>query len=175
MKVIAAWALAAFAPFALAQGSPYVSANFGEAKYEIDCAAPLTCDEKDKAYKFGLGWQFNRYVAAEAAYTDLGQADIEGSAFGAFLHATAYEASAVGTYPLGDTIFSLLGRLGLAYGSAKYGRDLEGEHTSTSLTYGAGLQLDFTKNVAVRLQWQRFKLEESDVDMLGFGILLRAR
>jgi opacity protein-like surface antigen len=176
MRLIALLALAALAPLASAQGSAYASANFGEAKYEIECAAPLTCDEKDKAYKLGLGWQFNRYVAAELAYTDLGQADIEGSAFGAYLHATAYEASAIGTYPLGDTIFSLLGRLGLAYAKTKYGRDLEGESTATSLTYGAGLQLDFTKNVGVRLQWQRFDVDEGgDIDMLSFGILLRAR
>ena len=186
MRVIALCALAAFAPFALAQagGSPYVSANLGEARYEIECATGLNCDELDKAYQFALGWQFNRYLAAELAYSDLGQADLEGPAFGAFLHASGYELSGVGTYPLGGTVFSLLGRLGLAYTKTKYGRDLAGERAATGLTYGAGLQLDFTKNVAVRLQWQRFNVkariegqpeEKDDVDTLMFGFLLRVR
>ena len=182
MRLIALCALTGLAP--LAQGSPYASVDYGEARYEIECATPLVCDERDKAYRFGAGWQFNRYLAAEIAYTDLGQADLEGSGFGAFLHATAYELSGVGTYQLGSSVFSLLGRLGLLYGQTKYGRDLTGEHASTSFTYGAGLQLDFTKNVAARLVWQRYRLkaqiegaaeEKGDVDMLSFGILLRAR
>ena len=183
---LAAFAALAAAPLAFAQtgGSPYASVNFGQAKYEIECVTPLVCDEKDKAYKFGLGWQFNRYVAAELAYSDLGQAELEGTGFGAFVHATAYELSGIGTYPLGQSIFSVLGRLGLAYTQTKYGRDLTGKRDSASLTYGAGLQLDFTKNVAVRLQWQRFNVkariegqaeESGDIDMLSFGILLRAR
>lgn len=173
--------------FAQAGGSPYVSLNYGQANYEIECVAGLSCDETDKAYKLGLGWQFNRYLAAELAYNDLGQAELESPTFAAFLHATAYELAAVGTYPLGSTIFSLLGRLGLTYGTSKYGRDLGGEKSSASFTYGAGLQLDFSKNVAARLQWQRFRLksqiqaptneaeESGDVDLLSFGILLRAR
>lgn len=170
-RVIVALGLAAIAPPAFA--SPYVSLNFGEASYEIDCAAGLSCDEKDKAHKFALGWQFNRHLAAEAAYTDLGQADLSGPGFGAYLHASAYELSAVGTFPL-HGIFSALGRLGIAYGKSKFGRDLSGEETSTALTFGAGLQLDFTKNVAVRLQWQRFDVE-GDVDTFMFGLVLYPR
>jgi opacity protein-like surface antigen len=192
MKVIVAWALAAFAPLALAQGSPYVSANYGEATYGVGCATAFACDDKDQAYKLALGWQFNRYLAAELAYNDLGQADFDAPGFGAYLHPTGYELAALGTYPLGESIFSLLARLGFVYGKTKYGRDLEGEQTSTSLTYGAGLQLDFTRNVAVRLQWQRFDMKaridsqsgaapaaapeaSGEVDVLSFGILLRAR
>lgn len=182
-----AFAQAGGSPSAQAGGSPYASLNYGQAKYDIECATGLSCDETDKAYKLGLGWQFNRYLAAELAYTDLGQTNLDGPGFGAFLHATAYELSAVGTYPLGNSIVSALGRLGLAYGTSKYGRDLGGEKTSTSLTYGAGLQLDFSKNVAARLQWQRYHLkaqiqsptseaeESGNVDMLSLGILLRAR
>ena len=186
MRLIALWMLAAFTPLALAQagGSAYASANFGEAKYEVDCAAPLVCDERDKAHKFALGWQFNRHLAGELAYTDLGQVDFDGGGLGAYLHATSYELSGIGTYPLGGSIFSLLGRLGLAYTQTKYGRDLSGERASSGLTFGAGLQLDFTKNVAVRLQWQRFGAkaqivgqaeEKAHVDLLMFGFLLRAR
>jgi opacity protein-like surface antigen len=185
MRFVALLVLAAAAPLAGAQagGSMYASANFGEASYDVDCAAGLMCDDKDQAYKFALGWQFNRYAAAEAAYNDLGQADFEGASLGAFLHATAYEIAGVGTLPIGG-VFSLLGRLGLAHSKAKYGRDFNGEVTSSGLTYGAGLQLDFTKNVAARLQWQRFGVkaqlegqpeEKRDIDVLSFGIVLRAR
>jgi len=184
MRVIASWVLAAFAPLALAQASPYGSVNYGEARYGVDCAAPLVCDERDKAYQFALGWQVNRHLAGELAYTDLGQVDFDGGGLGAYLHATNYELSGIGTYPLGRSIFSLLGRVGLAYTKTKYGRDLSGERASTGLTFGAGLQLDFTKNVTARLQWQRFGAraqivgqaeEKADVDTLMLGLLLRAR
>lgn len=185
MKRAFALGAIAFAPLAFAQSgsSPYVTANVAEATYDVECAAPLTCAEKDKGYKLGLGWQHNRYLAGELAYNDLGQVDFQGPSFGAFLHATAYELTAVGTYPLGGA-FSVLGRLGIMRGTTKYGRDLEGKRTTTGFTYGAGLQLDFSKNVAVRLQWQRFPLkaqidgqaeDEGDVDMLAVGLLLYPR
>lgn len=176
-KALLTFVAAAFAPLALAQSgaSPYVSLNYGESRYDVECQSGFSCDERDKAYKLGLGWQFNRYLASEATYSDLGQANYHGPAgFGAFLHATAYELSGIGTYPLYG-VFSALGRLGVAHGTAKYGRDLSGEGTKTALTVGAGLQLDFTKNVAARLQWQRFKFKEIDVDMLGAGLVLYPR
>ena len=185
MRRVLALGAMAFAPLALAQSgvSPYVTASAAEASYDVECTAPLTCAEKDKGYKLGLGWQHNRYLAGELAYNDLGQADFRGPSFGAFLHATAYELTAVGTYPLGG-VFSVLGRLGLMHGTTKYGRDFEGKRTTTGFTFGAGLQLDFSKNVAVRLQWQRFPLkaqlsgqaeEKLDVDMLSVGLLLYPR
>lgn len=184
-KLLLALGAIALAPLAFAQsgGSPYVTLNAMEASYEVECAAPLTCLEKDKGYKLGVGWQLNRYIAGEVAYNDLGQADFKGPAFGAFLHATAYELSAIGTYPLYG-VFSALGRLGVSHATAKYGRDLGGERKLTGMTYGAGLQLDFSKNVAVRLQWQRFPLkaqidnqpeEKSDVDTLSVGLVLYPR
>lgn len=185
----------AFAPLAAAQlpppadGSAYVGVHAGESNFDIACDAPLNCDEKDKAYKLALGWQFNRYIAAELAYSDLGQANLEAGAgaFVAHLHATAYELSAIGTYPLGE-VFSLLGRLGLLQANTKYGGALGGEHNSKATTFGFGLQVDFTRNVTLRLQWQRFNnlktqiqrpteepQERGDVDMLSVGILLRPR
>src|SRR5688572_22480650 len=182
-----------FAPLAAAQlppppdGTAYVGVHAGESNFDIACDAPLNCDEKDKAYKLALGWQFNRYIAAEVAYNDLGQANLEAGAFVAHLHATAYELSAVGTYPLGD-VFSLLGRLGVLQANTKYGGALGGEHSSKATTFGFGVQLDFTRNVTLRLQWQRFNnlktqiqrpteepQERGDIDMLSVGILLRPR
>ena len=192
--LIALWALA-LAPLAAAQlppppdGTVYVGVHAGESKYDIACDTPLNCDVKDKAYKLALGWQFNRYIAAELAYNDLGQANLEAGAgtFVAHLHATAYELSAVGTYPFGD-VFSLLGRLGVLQANTKYGGALGGEHSSKATTFGLGVQLDFTRNVTLRLQWQRFNNlksqiqtptnespERGDIDMLSVGILLRPR
>ena len=188
-----AFSALAFAPLAAAQlpppqdGSAYVGVHAGESKFDIDCVEPLNCDEKDKAYKLALGWQFNRYIAAELAYNDLGQANLEAGTFVAHLHATAYELSAVGTYPLGN-MFSLLGRMGLLQAHTKYGGALGGEHKSRATTFGFGAQLDFTRNITLRLQWQRFNNiktqiqtpttqpeERGDVDMLSVGILLRPR
>ena len=53
----------------------YLGASIGQSKFKNDCGASgVSCDMKDTAWKFLGGYQFNRCIAAEGAYTDLGSA-----------------------------------------------------------------------------------------------------
>jgi opacity protein-like surface antigen len=40
------------------------------------------------------------------------------------------------------------------------------------VTYGAGVQYDFTRRIAVRGQWQRYDTEEK-IDLLSIGAIVR--
>jgi len=40
------------------------------------------------------------------------------------------------------------------------------------LTYGAGLQYDFTRRIALRDQWQRYDTEEK-IDLLSIGVIVQ--
>jgi hypothetical protein len=57
---------------------PYVGAGGGFSLWEInlDCG----CDDTGTALRLGAGWRFNRILALEAVYLDLGRATPSGSA-----------------------------------------------------------------------------------------------
>jgi len=116
--------------------------------------------EDDTAFKILGGYQFHRNIAAEIAYSQLldkGPVEV-----------TALEVVAVGLFPLANQI-SILGKLGLA------NVDVEtpvGSDDKTELTYGIGVQYDFTGNLGARLQWQRYDTDE-EIDLLSIGVVWR--
>src|SRR3954447_17920663 len=79
---IAALGAAAFSLPATAQmsmSSAYVGGGFGQSKFK--CPTGLSCDDtKDTAFKLFGGYQFNRNIASEVGYTDLGKATGTGGA-----------------------------------------------------------------------------------------------
>jgi len=178
---VAALGAAAFSLPATAQmsmSSAYVGGGFGQSKFK--CPTGLSCDDtKDTAFKLFGGYQFNRNIAAEVGYTDLGKATGTG---GGEAKATAWELSAVGSFPVWQQL-SILGRLGLYYGEGKLeGGGVSDKKNTTDLAYGLGVGWDFNKNLGVRAEWQRYskvKFEttgfsgDSDIDVLGASVLWR--
>jgi len=183
--IIAAIGVAAAAvalPAAAQTPGLYLGLNAGQSKYKIDnCGSP--CDDKGRDFKLFGGFQFNRFAALEAGYSDMGKATA-----GPFeLRANAWEISGVGTWgiPLGARGIgvSLLGRLGVYSGDVKLTTPSTGaevKHGTTDLTFGLGAQADLSRIIAVRAEWQRFSKmggggigSKGDVDALSVGGLVR--
>src|SRR5882762_1616450 len=181
--IIAALGLAAAAiAMPAAAQDAYIGFAVGQSKFSLDdCANP--CDDKGRAYKLFGGYQFNRFVAAEFGYTDMGK----GTAGPAEFKANAWEISALGTWgvPLGarGIGLSVLGRLGVYNGEVKGtipSLGVEAKHGTTDLTFGLGVQADLSRIIAVRGEWQRFSKmgggslgDKSDVDLLTVSGLFR--
>ena len=97
------------------------------------------------------------------------------SAAGGATKGTAWELVGIGSYPIANQ-FSAYGKLGAYRGELKA---TNAKETNTDLTYGVGLQYDFTKAVGVRGEWQRYSkmgggaLVETDVDVLSVGVVYR--
>jgi opacity protein-like surface antigen len=121
------------------------------------------------------------YVGGTVGQAELKDAEIgyhnldEASAPGGATEGTAWELVGIGTLPLGNQ-FSAYGKLGVYHG------ELEApgaEETNNDLTYGRGLQYDFTRAVGVRGEWQRYSkmgggaVAETDVDVLNVGAVYR--
>jgi OOP family OmpA-OmpF porin len=127
--------------------------------------------EKDTSFRILGGYRINRTFAAELAYTDFGEATL----FGATFEGSAIELTGVASFPIADR-FSIYGKLGLARGEADvtvpgFGSASE---DSIELTYGAGLRYDFSQNMGVRGEWQRYTDVgdgASDVDVLSIGVV----
>ena len=110
--------------------------------------------DSDIGFKFLGGYQFNRYVAAELGYGLLyDKSDVE---------VKTLEAVAVGMFPIANQ-FSIIGKLGLANIDVNPGDD------KTELTWGLGVQYDFSRNLGVRALWQRYETDEA-IDFLAVGV-----
>lgn len=86
-----------------------------------------------------------------------------------------YGISLVGKYPLGDKL-SLLGRVGAlswdADGAGTVGAVAASvDDDGTDLTYGVGAQYSLTDKTAVRLEWERFDLDDNEIDMISQGVV----
>jgi OOP family OmpA-OmpF porin len=171
------------------QQSPwYMGLTFGQARARDLCAdasSPLviaggSCDRKDLAWGVLGGYQINRNFATEFGYRDLGKGSVPGSA----VKSNSWELVGLGILPVGQA-FSLYGKFGGMLSQAK----CQGagcvpanlKETSTNVTWGAGLQFDVARNMAIRGEWQRYPGfggppafgADTDVDVFTLGALFR--
>jgi OOP family OmpA-OmpF porin len=166
-------AAAAFAGSAFAQAKEtgaYVGLSLGQANAaDTECAGGFSCDNKDTSWKIFGGYQFMRYLAAEAAYTDLGKtkatASLAGISSSIESKSHAWELVAVGSYPIGTSGFAPYVKAGLYTGETKGDINVtvggasssqSFKKTNTDWTAGIGVRYDFLRNFAVRLEWQRY-------------------
>ena len=171
----------------------YLGASIGQSRAKDFCddSGGFSCDDKDTAWKLLGGYQFNRHLAVEAGYTDLGEVGVSGVLSGVSVRGTvevtAFELMGVGSIPLMDR-FSLYGKLGLYHAETK--QNVTGslgtvtvtdndKEKNTDLTFAFGARFDITRNLGVRAEWQRYldvgggEIGEDDVDVLSVGLLYR--
>ena len=111
------------------------------------------------AWRISGGYQINRNVAVEFGYTSLG----EKSAFGVTAEASAWDLIGIYKFPLQNQ-WSLYGLAGFTRVEADvvvpgFGKRSD---TSTDITFGVGVQYDFSRQLGVRAQFQ---------DYDGMGVL----
>jgi OmpA-OmpF porin, OOP family len=171
----------------------YIGAAFGQAKHKDACeGADISCDETDSAWKLFGGYQFSRFLAVELGYADLGQSKASGTVgavtVDAAFEVTAWELVAVGSFPVMDRL-SVLGKFGLyradieLSGSGRIGAGtpipFSGDESNNEITFGVGARYDFTRNLGLRAEWQRYKkvggdeTGEVDIDLISAGLIWR--
>jgi OmpA-OmpF porin, OOP family len=125
--------------------------------------------DEDIALKVFGGYQVNPAFSVEFGYTDLGDASVRGTT----VEANALELVGVARLPLSDRRFSLYGLLGIAkveVEASVFGVRVSDD--STELTIGLGMQYDFSPQIALRGQWQRYDTSQ-EIDVLSVGFLYR--
>jgi len=192
-------------PFALADDSGwYIGGNIGQSRAKIDDAritaqmlvAPTTAasiidDNRDTGYKLFGGYRYNKNVAVEAGYFDLGQfgftaATVPAGTLTGKIKLKGLNLDAVGTLPLTEK-FSALGRLGLNYAQTRdsfigtgAATVLNPNPSKNQINYklGAGLQYDFTPSLGMRVEAERYRINDAvgnrgDIDMYSLGLVYR--
>lgn len=185
--------LSAMSSGALAQDRGWLAGvSYGASNADQACdGIPVSCDKRDTGWKVFGGYQFNPNLAVELAYVGLGKVTANGVIGGVPVNAEAegegWEVSVVGKFPFSQT-FSILGRIGAFHwevdATATAGVPALARVTAnangTDLTYGLGLEYNFSRTISGRLEWQRFNsvgdtstTGGSDVDLFTVGVAVR--
>lgn len=172
-------------PPAPSVSGPYVGGLLGRSQAKQGCVGLLagggrSCDDTAPAFGLFAGYQLNRYLAAEAGYTDLGKVRATPPAGAtADTHASLLEGSALAFLPLGE-VFAFYGRLGGYHATLQSSERGVGDHSNGGLTYGAGLEWGMRRGLGLRGQWQRYRdvggdlvYGETTYDVLGAALLWR--
>lgn len=164
--------LACLAASSVAAAPPwYVGGALGVSDFG-SCPDSASCDGSDQAYKVYAGYRFNRHLAVEAGYSDLGKTTAIAGDSVTETKPRGITAHVVGLWPFTER-FSLLGRLGVIYGDSKVtGTAATRNEKGTELAWGAGVHFDLMPDVALRLEWERFRLR-TEVDAISLAVIAR--
>ncbi len=198
--------LAAFAsPLAMADDAGwYGGVNVGQSRAKIDDArvtsnllgsgfatSSITDDDSDTGYKLFGGYKFNRNFALEGGYFDLGRfgftaTTVPAGTLNGNIKLRGVNLDAVGILPITER-FSAFGRVGVNYAEAKDSFSGTGavnvtnpnpSKRDTNYKFGAGLQYDFTQSLGMRLEAERYRINDAvgnkgDVDLVSVGLVYR--
>ncbi|MCY7371203.1 MAG: OmpA family protein [Polaromonas sp.] len=199
-------ALAAMvSPYALADDLGwYGGANIGRSAATIDDAritsglasrglGTSSISDRDSSTGFKLygGYQFNRNLALEAGYFDLGKFGytantIPAGTLDGNIKLKGFNLDAVGILPITDR-FSALGRVGLNYAQARDSFTGTGavnvanpnpSERGTNYKLGLGLQYAFTQALGMRAEVERYRVNDAvgnkgHVDLFSVGLVYR--
>jgi OOP family OmpA-OmpF porin len=190
-------------PYAQAADSGwYGGLNIGQSRAHIDDAritsgllgsgfttTSITDDDHDTAYKIFGGFKINKNFALEGGYFDLGKfgftsTTVPAGSLSGDMKIKGLNIDAVGFLPLSEK-FSLFGRIGLQYAQVKDSFSGTGAVTPANssasksagnLKAGAGIQYDFTPSLAMRGEWERYRIDDAvgnrgEVEMFSLGLV----
>ena len=181
--LVAAIAMTAAAPLAMAEGSGFYGAvDFGKTTADGFCDgwAGFSCKDNDTSVRFTLGNQLNANFGVEGSY---GPA-IEGtmSGFGETLvgENTEWQFAAVGTAPIGNGL-SVFGKAGMAFWDIQEsgsGCDfIQCQSISgNDFLMGFGAKYDISPTMAIRGQYETHKVGKTvsyDLNTLSMGLLFK--
>jgi len=145
-------------------------------------------EHQDTAYKIFGGYQFNRSVAVEAGYFNLGKFGYSAGSGLSTLRGQ-YEVDGIhvdliGTLPLGEQ-FSVFGRVGAQYANTKNNFSGTGTLTpsvsnsnqyDTNMKLGVGLQYDLSPSVQLRGEAERYRINDGfnnrgDVNVFSLSLV----
>lgn len=125
-------------------------------------------DEDDTGGKVFGGYKFSDYLSIEGAYYDFGEIED----FVNQLEVDGVSLAVVGSLPVNQKI-SVFGKVGAHDWDAEVRGAFSNQSFNDSDTdafYGLGVQYDFTNNITVRAEVERYEVEDIDFDTATIGI-----
>ncbi len=149
----------------------------------------LTRDEKHLAYKVLGGYQFNRYVALEGGYFNLGKFGYTATTTPAGtldgrIKLQGINLDVVGALPLSERL-SAIARIGAIYADARDDfrgsgavvvLDRDPTRRKAGFKYGGGLQYEFNRSLLARAEAERYRVPDAlgnhgDINMFSVSLI----
>ena len=182
----------------------YGGASVGQSRAKIDddriinglnagglATTSIKDDDRDLGFKVFGGYQFNKNLALEGGYFDLGEFGYRASTIPAGtldgnIKVKGLNLDVVGTLPITEK-FSVIGRAGVTYAQAKDNfrgtgavqvSDPNPSKRDTNYKLGVGVQYAFTENLAMRGEVERYRINDAvgnkgDIDLVSVGLIYR--
>jgi OmpA-OmpF porin, OOP family len=173
-------------------------ANIDNVRITADLAATglatnsMNVYDRATAYKIFGGYKFNKNFALEGGYFDLGRFDFTAvtspdGTFSGNIKVRGLNFDAVGILPVTPK-FSAIGRIGLIYNEAAdtfnntgavFGPiDRNPSKSAYNYKVGLGLQYDFSDDVGMRGEWERFRVDDAvgnigEINMYSIGLVVK--
>jgi len=162
----------------------YAGAGFGQATIKSDTVTipdvgSFKFDDDDTAWKVFGGWRFNKYIAVELDYEDLGSPNdefvfaVDGTdvTIKSDIGVTAFVPYVVGTFPIG--MFELSGKIGYAFWDAdikvnapafpEVGEVNESD-SGEDFAWGLGAGMTFFEQLNVKVEYESVDVSGDTVD-----------
>ena len=156
LSFVAALALALPALAQKSTGAFYVGAAFGQSTSDSFCdnLGP-PCKDQDQTWKVLGGYEFNRYLAVEGGFSNLGAP--HDTAIGPRDDKKqAIELVGILSYPVVWDL-AVYGKLGAYHGRVRGSNaGVSFNESNTDVTYGFGVQWNFIDQLALRAELQRY-------------------
>jgi OOP family OmpA-OmpF porin len=170
----------------------YVGLGYGstDANSNItNTTGSISLDEGDSGFKIFAGYQFNKNIAVEGFYADLGSFSLTGDAGETYtlngqaasflssgksvIDSTTFGVAAVFSLPITDS-FSTYAKLGF------HSWDMEGNthllaapglsnEDGTDVMYGLGVNVSLMDNLSLRVEYERFKTDATYADNADYA------
>lgn len=169
----AALAVSLAAPSALAQSADfdpqgYVGGDIAYSRLENESFPDSNDEVNDNRFGYDLhiGARFNPVFGIEGGFTDFGEAEENGVTYSA----DGFTLAGLVHFPLADRA-SVYGKLGQLFWDAE-GRTTFGnfEDDGNDVFYGLGLSLPVGVATDLRFEYERFELDDADVDQAAIGL-----
>lgn len=146
-----------------AEAQPEFFFGAGYGAYQID---ENGLDEEDALWKAYFGSMFNSSVGIELSYVDFERASDQGSSFDADGYGIALLLGA----PLSSN-FTIYAKGGLYFWDAESNfAGVRATDDGDDPFYGAGLKFKLGQHLALRLEYERYKLSNIDLDTANLSI-----
>lgn len=147
-----------------AHAGAYLGAGVGISDYN-DSLWSVEDGVNETGWTVFAGYQFNRYLALETAWVDLGTVN----AGNASLETKGLSVQGIGSIPVGPA-FSLFGKVGTFTWDqdARIGTARD-SNSGTDLAWGYGFAARFFENrLGLRVGWERYE-SDNDADFISLG------
>jgi OOP family OmpA-OmpF porin len=150
----------------------FIGAGAGYGSTELSVSTE-NFQDNTTAWKAFVGYRFVRFVGFEAAYVDFGKASDTlnlGGPTDVSLKTHGETAEIVGTIPIGSFL-EIYGKGGYLWWSADADDGTSSETSSGSdVVYGGGAKIIFAKKFAIRVEYEKFDIEDTkDVYLITAG------